>query len=140
MIREIDLPVDHSALSVLEDWFTALFADAGWSSPGRVRTRIELATHEVCVNVVDHSGLTRCDRLHVRGAVDDRGVTVHVSDGGAAPDRTRMAVEPVPGVPQEGGYGLMIVRKLVDDFEHTREGAVNTWRLHVHRPPAGGAR
>ena len=71
---------------------------------------------------------------------DDHGVTVHVSDGGAAPDRTLMAVEPVPGVPQEGGYGLLIVRKLVDDFEHTREGAVNTWRLHVHRPPAGGDR
>jgi hypothetical protein len=64
-------------------------------------------------------------------AFETDAVRIRVSDAGrrfaGAPP------EPVPGLPQIRGYGLLIVEKLADDVTYERVNARNIWSLRFDR-------
>jgi len=85
------------------------------------------------MNVVDHAGLPTGSSMELDGLVDAGLVHIEIHDEGAAFDSGGVP-EPVPGIPQVRGYGLMIVRQLVDVVDYRRRDGCNTWTLQVHRP------
>ncbi|GGM00685.1 ATP-binding protein [Nakamurella endophytica] len=128
------LSVAADLLSVREvgPWLRDLLAATGADEGARLLARLELAVHEVCTNAVDHADLAPTDRIRLVGRVHPHRVVVAVSDEGRPFDGAD-APEPVAGVAQVRGYGLMIVRQLVDEVAYRRTGTWNTWLLTLHR-------
>jgi serine/threonine-protein kinase RsbW len=132
------LAIDANPLAVRDigPWLAALLAALPTDERDALLSRLELAVHEVCMNVVDHAGLPPGSSLQLVGTVDGHRVRIEIHDDGSPFDASGVP-EPVAGVPQVRGYGLMIVRQLVDTVDYSREGGHNTWVLQVHR--AAGA-
>jgi serine/threonine-protein kinase RsbW len=135
------LAIEANPLAVRDigPWLRSLLADLSSQESDAVLSRLELAVHEVCMNVVDHAGLPAGSSLDLRGSVDADRIRVEIHDDGRTFDPGGVR-EPIPGVPQVRGYGLMIVRQLVDSVDYFREGGHNSWVLQLHRPGVRGAR
>jgi serine/threonine-protein kinase RsbW len=124
------LPADLLALRDLGPWLRGLLDPAG---AGELHGRLELALHEVCVNVVQHAYGEAGGTIDVSGRAGPGSVELTVTDCGAAFDAAAVTA-PRPGVPQERGYGLGIVEQLVDELTYIREGeGRNRWVLRVGR-------
>ena len=134
------LSIDANPLAVRDigPWLRELLTATAPAEAETLVTRLELAVHEVCMNVVDHAGLPAGSSLQLTGAVDDRRVRIEIHDDGSPFDPSGVP-EPIPGVPQVRGYGLMIVRQLVDVVDYRRTDGHNTWVLELHRTPPAGA-
>ena len=119
-------------------WLVDLLAVIGPDEAAVLHARMELAVHEICMNVVDHafsaSHTTQPDDITLQGDVATDAVLVTVRDRGSAFDQGSVR-PPVPGVPQIRGYGLLIAEKLADDIDYRREGKVNVWSLRFDRAP-----
>ena len=130
------LTMRADALSVRElgPWLSEALAPTGAEASVLVG-RMELAVHEVCMNIVDHAYGTQPpgDRtdLHVECWVHPEAVLVRVTDGGSPFQDP--AHRPTPGVPQIRGYGLPIVEKLADDVRYERGNGINIWSLRFRR-------
>ncbi len=133
------LSIDANPLAVRDigPWLRELLTATTPAEAEVLVARLELAVHEVCMNVVDHAGLPAGSSLELVGSVDDDRVRVEIHDDGSPFDPSGVP-EPVPGVPQVRGYGLMIVRQLVDTVDYRRTDGHNTWVLELHRTPPGG--
>ena len=138
-VRCLMMPAEPLALRELTDWVTALLAAAG--APG-LQQPVELAVHEVCMNVIDHAygpeHRTRPDDITVDGEFDDRAVTVRVRDSGVTCDRP-VGNTPAPAQPTVRGYGLVIVERLVEELIYQRLSRTNLWRLRFARPAPPGS-
>lgn len=138
MNTQLDIDADALAVREIGPWLQQLVADLPAAEQVLLLGRLELAVHEVCMNCVDHAGLAPGARLALTGTVQPAAVTVTIADGGVPFDADGVAV-PVAGVPQIRGYGLMIVRKLVDELRYTRDADTNHWALQVDRVPTAPA-
>ena len=103
---------------------------------------IELAVSEICTNLIEHA--YQMAGGEIRGSLTplENGIQIDLYDDGesfdpaAVPDPTL-----AQGSPNEGGYGLHIVRQIMDKVEyqaHTPKG--NHWRLIKYLPSADPAR
>ncbi len=126
----LDLVADLGELRGLGPWLSVTLGAAGL---GSLQGSWELALHEVCVNVVTHAYAHSPGRIRIRSRVDRDVVEFEIRDEGAAAFDPAETVEPVPGEPQIHGYGLMIVRQLVDEVRYTREEGTNVWLLRTRR-------
>ncbi len=133
-VATLSLRGDPLALRELTGWVTTLLASAG--APA-LQGSMELAVHEVCMNVIDHAygpaHLPQHGDITVDGRFDDRAVIVSVRDNGSACERT-VGSTPTPDVPTIGGYGLVIVEKLVEELTYQRISDTNVWDLRFARP------
>ncbi|MEV4639864.1 ATP-binding protein [Actinoplanes sp. NPDC049548] len=138
-IATLVMPADHESLRRLGPWLTELLGEPLPGDVPGLLSRIELALHEVCVNVVDHAYGGGPGELTVTGRADDTTVELTVTDTGCAFER-HAVVAPRAGVPQIRGYGLMIVNQLVDQVDYDRVDATNICTLRISRrapDPAG---
>jgi anti-sigma regulatory factor (Ser/Thr protein kinase) len=92
--------------------------------------RLELATSELVTNILKHAYKNGRGKVNVSLALTHTHITLLLCDQGIHfnPDDIP---EPSFGELVEGGYGLYIVRQLVEDTTYTRKGDWNVWRLHV---------
>jgi len=120
MVRKIG-PWLHDVLVVLPD-----------DEAGAVAARLELAVHEVAVNVIDHAELPPAAEIRFSAEITDSVVEIRVTDPGRPFDPATVRV-PIAGVPQERGYGLMLATKLVSDLGYRRLDSGNCWTLRVNR-------
>ena len=136
-IAPLHLPAEAFAMRGLGTWLAELttFLSPAESTP--MLARIELAVHEVCMNVVDHAygpdHRSAPDDISVQGTVDLAAIRITVRDRGDCFDAAEYDM-PVPGVPQIRGYGLVIVHKLADDVDYRHTPAGNVWSLRFDRP------
>ncbi len=132
-VAALELRAEPLALRALTDWVTALLGAA--DAPG-LQGAVELAVHEVCMNVIDHAyGPAHTPQpgdITVDATFDDRAVVVRVRDNGVTCERTVGSTAP-PGVPTIGGYGLIIVEKLVEELIYQRISNTNMWELRFAR-------
>jgi anti-sigma regulatory factor (Ser/Thr protein kinase) len=137
-VAPLVLPAEHRALRSLGPWLAELLGEPLPGDVPGLLSRIELALHEVCVNVVDHAYGGGPGELTVTGEADDTTVELRITDNGCAFEQ-HAVVAPRAGVPQIRGYGLMIVKQLVDDVDYDRVGATNICTLRISRraEPAG---
>ena len=93
-------------------------------------SRMELAVHEACMNVVDHAQLDGGERIELALTVSPTAVTVRVRDSGTAFD-PGLVPAPAAGQLQERGYGVKIVRSLVDGLGYRRVDGHNELTLRI---------
>ena len=129
------IAADTASVRELSGWLSGLLMQTG-AEAAALQARMELAVHEVCMNIVDHAygahHVPGPDDLTIDGAVDADAVRVQVRDQGVGFDAAAIT-KPQPGLPQIRGYGLVIVEKLVDDLGYMRRDHTNIWSLRFDR-------
>jgi anti-sigma regulatory factor (Ser/Thr protein kinase) len=134
---DLIIAVSTESVRQIGPWLHTVLAGLPPEEASRLHSRLELAVHEVAMNILDHAGLATTATIRFSADIVEQSVSVTVTDAGTAfvPDGIQ---RPVSGVPQERGYGLLIVHKLVDDLDYRRVDDHNRWTLRVTRTrPAG---
>ena len=120
------------ALRELGSWLDELLSEIPQDEAMGLRSRLELAVHEVCMNVIDHAGLAENATVRIEGHRGPHSVEVTVADNGHPFDASG-ADAGLPEEPSEGGYGIAIARRLVDELRYERIADTNRLTLVVHR-------
>jgi len=101
---------------------------------------LELAVSEVLTNIVQHAygGRGKCGEIRGEFRLEADRIQVDAYDDGA-PFELAAVPAPDPHRPREGGYGVHIIRQLMDEVDYwPSTEAGNHWRLVKRR--GGGAR
>ncbi|MDT0632685.1 ATP-binding protein [Rubrivirga litoralis] len=109
--------------------------------PARAGRRIQLAVDETVANAIEH-GLGAGRRVVVRGAPGRGGLTVTVRYRGARFDPTTAPTAPPDAALRaraKHGYGLHLIRRLVDDVAYRWDRGTNEVRLTVRAAPPPNA-
>lgn len=108
--------------------YTELVLRAG-GVPAHELALVHLATYELCVNSLEHgTPLGSEPRLEIGFEIGDRRVTGWVHDACAAFDPLVFQSEAVAQLAAQRrhrGYGLWMVRRIVDSIQHTHDGRGN---------------
>jgi serine/threonine-protein kinase RsbW len=94
--------------------------------PGNFLDEVELAVSEACTNAIRHTADADADaRVIVNFRVDDARLVIEVKDQGTGFDMDEV---PLPEFDQhpEGGYGLYIIRTIMDEVQYVRGEDYNT--------------
>jgi serine/threonine-protein kinase RsbW len=91
---------------------------------------VQLATHEACTNIVDHAYAEAGGRIIILLAVqhNPRRLIVELHDTGQSFDLSTVK-EPVLGEPQVRGYGLFLMRQIMDEVTYDAQAGHNRWRM-----------
>lgn len=91
---------------------------------------LQLATHEVCTNIIEHAYAGIAGRITIVMTLtfQPRRLIIHLYDQGRSFD---LANTTTPDLDEahEGGYGLVIVRAIMDDLAYESHSNGNCWRL-----------
>ncbi len=107
--------------------------------PEDVILECELALQELLTNLVDHAyGGDAVRTITINLACDATRMLIETRDTGkpASVDLEK-AVMPDPTDLAEGGYGLAIIKSLVDEVNYKTENGINIWQLikYLNRTP-----
>ena len=99
--------------------------------PPRALYQIEVAIEEILVNIVSYAGLSEADGVEIRCEVleDPLRVVVQFLDGGIPFDPLAKAdpdTSPEAIMDREGGLGIFMVKKMMDDVSYVYENGKNT--------------
>ncbi len=93
---------------------------------------IELAVYETCTNIIDHAYRDTTGRIQLtfslKTRTHPRQLEINIVDTGASFD-FGLKQDEVPEPGQEHGYGLFLVRQLMDEVDYSPEPEKNVWRL-----------
>ncbi|MBE6471085.1 MAG: ATP-binding protein [Coriobacteriaceae bacterium] len=105
--------------------------------PPKVLNQIEVAIEEILVNIVSYAQLTAEDGVEVRCEVltDPVRVVVQFLDQGVpfdplAREDPDLSVDTL--MEREGGLGIFMVKKMMDDVSYAYEGGKNTLTILKH--------
>ncbi len=110
-------------------------------SPGRLE-RLKTAVAETAMNAIEHGNHNRPEiPVDVVVTVADGDIVVTITDQGGAPEEAGPAAAPdlaakLAGEQAPRGWGLFLIRHMVDAMDVTTEGTRHTVRLVMR---AGGA-
>ncbi len=125
------LPADLTELHRARAFVREHAARAGFVPPAL--GEIELAVTEAVSNVMRHAyGGDPSQQLVVQVIVDERELVVEVLDQGESPEKLPDA-DPDLDDPGPGGYGLYLIRTVMDEVEWLRQPGVNVLRLRRRR-------
>lgn len=91
---------------------------------------LELAIQEVAVNIVKHAYAHSTGRIQMTLALEVQPpqLTVLLADTGGSFDPA-LVPHPQLGELQEHGFGLFLVRQLMDEVEYSHSAKGNLWKL-----------
>ncbi len=131
----LDLPASHKYLNVLGACIAEMLTRVeGLAERDIVSYNIQLAVHEACTNIVEHAYAGRNDgRIKIALMLDEqpRRLVVDIHDTGGSFDITQ-AREPNLDDAQIHGYGLFLIRNLMDEMSYTPGPSNNRWHLVKH--------
>lgn len=110
-------------------------------SPGRLE-RLKTAVAETAMNAIEHGNRNQPEvPVDVVVTVADGDIVVTITDQGGAPEEAGPGAEPdlaakLAGEQAPRGWGLFLIRHMVDAMDVTTEGTRHTVRLVMR---AGGA-
>jgi serine/threonine-protein kinase RsbW len=129
--KRFQIPARLDALVQLEEEVRAIMDELPDTSEIKTEQyNFTLALHELCTNVIEHAyGESPGDiRVELTVQSDPQLIRAVIVDSGEPFGRTTVN-SPILEVPQEHGYGLFLIEKLVDDVAYTRLRAGNEWTL-----------
>lgn len=98
---------------------------------------VELAVSEICTNIIQHAYRKAGGEIRGRLTALENGIQIDLYDDGEGFDPKAIpAPDPQTNTLNEGGYGLHIVRQIMDSVHYqanTPKG--NHWRLIKYIPP-----
>lgn len=133
-VVELNIPAEHRFLNVVGSCVEALFERMSNVPEREIKTyNTQLAVHEICTNIVNHAYKDiENGRIQVLFFLDEdaQQLEINLYDYGGRFDPSSVR-EPNLDEPQVHGYGLFLVRQLVDEVVYTPEASRNHWRLVV---------
>jgi serine/threonine-protein kinase RsbW len=129
---QLNVPASHKYLNVVGACLTEVMARIDDLPEAAIVTyNVQLAVHEICTNIVEHAyentGTNRI-AITISPAEQPKRLVVELHDTGRAFDLAA-AREPTLDAPQERGYGLFLVRQLMDEVLYDPQPGNNRWRL-----------
>jgi|YNPNPStandDraft_1061719.scaffolds.fasta_scaffold20017_2 serine/threonine-protein kinase RsbW len=128
----LELPAEHRFLNIAGACIEALLERINdVPDRGMVSYGLQLAVQETCANIVDHAYRGMAGgriRLEIALRADPRRLEIDIYDSGRPFDPSQ-AREPDLEHAQERGYGLFLMRKLMDVVTYERQDNCNHWRL-----------
>ncbi|MGL4304941.1 MAG: ATP-binding protein [Mycobacteriaceae bacterium] len=123
----VELAADLEAIRELGPWLRVFLEQV---ERLELYAKLELAVHEVCVNIVQHAYPNSSGTIRLQAYSGAEGITIWIRDRGIqfSPDSVP---RPIPGTLQERGWGLSLVEQLVDQVDYTHEKGENQWLLRV---------
>ena len=128
----LDLPGNGRYLGLLGPCIHEMLTVAGGvPDSSELSRRLQLAVHEACANIVDHAyrdGRTGRIRISLTVTTSPRRLIVDLHDTGEAFDPSTV---PPPNL-EEGqvhGYGLYLIRQVMDEVVYYPERGNNRWHL-----------
>ncbi|MCE7982987.1 MAG: ATP-binding protein [Caldilinea sp. CFX5] len=96
---------------------------------------LELAIQEVAVNIVNHAYAGQAGRIRMCLQLSEQPpqLTLWFHDTGGSFDPTQVPA-PHLGALQEHGFGLFLVRELMDEVDYQSDATGNCWTLVKHFP------
>lgn len=128
----LDLPATGKYLAAVSACVgEMLSALDGSTEVAAVSQQVQLAVHEACANIVDHAyeGMVK-GRMQITLSLDHetRRFVVELHDNGKGFDPASVA-EPDLKSGQVHGYGLFIIRQVMDEVTYEPAAGSNRWRL-----------
>lgn len=130
-VIQLDLPATHKYLNLLSACIGEMLSRL--DDAAEIETTIynvQLAVQECCANIVDHA----YDEDHGRIiatltlAAAPRRLIVELHDNGHAFEPEQVP-QPRLNEPQVRGYGLFLMKQLLDEVDYQPQPGDNRWRL-----------
>ena len=134
-LEVLSIPSDPARFREVRAWLLEIARSAGLD--GGQAQETALAVNEVCANIHRHAYAGKTDgRIDLSAETDAAKGTLRltVRDYGFSFDAE--AVPPPSAEPQEGGYGVFLIRSLMDRVEFTNMGIGTRVVLVKHRRAA----
>ncbi len=132
----LESPADLSELPALMDWVRQQLANVGSSSKSKMR--LELVLEEAIVNVIHYAYPDSAGKLRIQCDCFPGGwISFVLEDEGVAFDPLSIE-QPQTDVPldrrKEGGMGIFLIRKNIDEifYERTTCGNKLVLKKHMH--------
>ncbi|MFQ3664370.1 MAG: ATP-binding protein [Chloroflexaceae bacterium] len=131
-VVRLDLPARYVYLHLVsESLADMLHLAEGVADLETLIYEVQLATHEVCTNIINHAYRSFDQgRIFIEIILDieERLLQMDLYDTGASFD---LASVPIPDLDQVRvhGYGLFLIRQLMDTVTYTAAPDRNHWRL-----------
>lgn len=99
--------------------------------PPKALYQIEVAIEEILVNIASYAGLSESDGIEIRCDVLENPLRVVIQflDGGIPFDplaKSDPDISPEAIMEREGGLGIFMVKKMMDDVSYVYENGKNT--------------
>lgn len=132
-VIRLDLPATHKYLNVLGACLAEMLARVdGLPDAEAICYDVQLAVHEACTNIVDHAyeGIKLDNRIKIvlSLACQPRRLLIDLYDNGGSFDIAEVA-EPDLDNGQVHGYGLFLIRSLMDEVHYRPGPGHNCWQL-----------
>lgn len=138
VLADFSLPSQPGAERQAMAMVAASVADRGLSA--LQLQRLDTAVAEAVMNAAEHGNRYRPDRtVDIRVSEHDDRVLIAVSDHGGGPADNAAAEIPDLGLKLAGeqsprGWGLFLIRHMVDEFDATSDGSTHTALLTMRLP------
>ena len=132
----LSLAPDIAEIARLLDWVESCCDEAAVGHDTTLK--LALALEEAVANVIHYAfgDIPPPHRVSIELAIDSHGITAEVIDNGRAFDPCT-ALEPDRDLPLEerrpGGFGIHLIRKMMDDVDYRRVDDENHLRLKKAR-------
>ena len=134
-VIRLDLPASHKHLNILGACISELLVRVEHVDDREaIMYNMQLAAHEACANIIDHayagdSGRRILITLTLAGC--PRRLIIELHDTGFSFD---LAAVPEPNLDEahDHGYGLFLMRSLMDEVTYTSRPEGNHWALVKH--------
>lgn len=131
-VVHLDVPADHKYLNLVSNCVAGLLERVeGIREPKMVIYNLQLAVQEACTNIVQHAyARTTEGRIEARLTLVycPFQVIVELHDTGQ-PFNPETVSEPDLSHPQVRGYGLFLMKQLLDEVTYHSQPNSNYWRL-----------
>ncbi len=131
-VIRLDLPAEHKHLNVIGACLNAILERVDQVTDKEMLAyNLELALHETCTNIVEHAYSEQQGRIRVAMSVicnPQRQLIVDLHDTGSSFNPTE-AEDPNLDGAQVHGYGLFLMRQLLDEVVYRSSDTSNHWRL-----------
>lgn len=131
-VESLVIPATYAALRVPAERLRKMLLTA--HIPEAIVGECELALQELLTNLVDHA-YDGDDRkmITIRFALGPTSITIETIDFGQPAHIDLNEVHmPDPSSLAEGGYGMALIKAIMDSVECESQGRRNTWRLVKH--------
>jgi serine/threonine-protein kinase RsbW len=134
-VIRLDLPATHKHLNILGACISEFLARVeNVDERESIVYNLQLAAHEACANIIDHAYAGEAEHrilIEMSLTLRPRGLAIELHDTGCSFD-IESVPEPNLNEAHDHGYGLFLIRSLMDEVRYTSRPDGNYWLLMKH--------